>query len=125
MNQKFQQLQSFGVKLVKTKYTNSIEIFIEGDYNDADLVTKTSFRSVEEFEELIPIFRKILTKERDFTNGTGNLEGDYLSIEEHNLLSDLIPNVPDEYHDIFVYHLTQIRCYFRCSTDRIRYKIEL
>lgn len=118
-------LKDAGIKLQKPKYSNSIEIFTEGDFNDNDLISKTSFRSVDEFIELNPILKKIVRYKNDFGKSLYNWEQreTYLSEQEIELFQDLLDDPPyDPDGPMPIYHITQIKAYFRCS-DGNRYKI--
>ncbi len=121
---KLTSLQNAGIKLQKPKYSNSIEIFTEGDFNDSDLISKTSFRSVSEFIELNPILKKINNYKNDFGKDLWNWEQrkTYLSEDEIKLVDDLLGIPPYDEPPIPIYHITQIKAYFRCS-DGNRYKI--
>lgn len=121
---KLTSLQNAGIKLQLPKYSNSIEIFIEGDFNDNDLISKTSFRSVDEFIELNPILKKIIHYKNNINKGLWNWEQreTYLNKEEIELVDDLLGIPPYDELSVVIYHITQIKAYFRCS-DSNRYKI--
>lgn len=104
--------------LEKPVYKNQIELFIEGDENDADYVSKTHFMDVEEFDELLPALLKLYKSEKW---GWGDFKHASLTEEEIDILLDYMPyGANDEIHTV-----TDIQCWYLSKSDSIRYKVIL
>jgi hypothetical protein len=106
-------------KLVKPTYNNEIEVYINGDYNDADYSNETTEISIEEFEKLEPLFLKL--KESIGGYNWKNRE-DIFTDEEIELLEDFIPYGEE---DCDIHSIDEISCYFLSKEDSIKYEIEL
>ena len=112
-----------GIEIIKPNYEDNIELFIQSDSNDGDYVSTTNFIKIDEFKELLPIFKKILT----YDNGTKwsnshNWENKevYLNEDEISLMNEYTPSC--EWGDCHT--IVTISAWYLCS-DGIRYEIKL
>ena len=111
-----------GIHIIRPTYTDNIELFVKGDYNDGDYVSETHFISIDEFELLLPIIRKVLNYDGE-CNWKGydmDYNTDYLTNEEINVLYKYIPS-STEYE---VHTIEEIVAWYLCS-DAIRYEIKI
>ena len=110
-----------GLKLKAPKYNNKIEIFIEGDVNDADYVSETSIVSIEEFRKILPVLKKIKNSKKSH-----NWEDkeDYLSDEEIDLIYELDICIPSG-ENYGPHTITEIQVWFCSKEDSIRYEVKL
>lgn len=105
-----------GIHIVRPTYTDNVELFVKGDYNDGDYVSETEFISIDEFELLLPIIKKVL----DFKDCDNWRRRGYLSNQEVNRLYKYIPSSAEyECHTI-----EEITAWYLCS-DGIRYELEI
>ena len=102
------------LKLKVPKYKDEVELFIEGDENDGDYVSKTNTVSLKEFEDLLPALKKL--------KKNGDWENHNLTEEECELISEIKPygNSDNDIHTI-----TRISCWFLSKDDNVRYEIKL
>jgi len=109
--------------LTKPKYNDEIELFIEGDCNDADYSSITEIISIEEFEKIYPILLKIPKSDHNWLENYNEKDFDLpkcLNEEEYLLMCDYEPR----FEDYSPHTLTEIKAWFLCS-DGFRYEIEI
>lgn len=108
-----------GITIKRPEYEEQVELFINGDINDGDYVSSRENISIQTFEELLPIIRKILKR----GNYNWQEKESYLTEDEIAFMSEYVSrggsNDDDEIHSI-----ADIICWYLCS-DGIRYEIEI
>lgn len=112
------------LKLKAPKYNDEIELFIEGDENDADYVNTTSFISLEDFGRVLPLIKKIKkarnSKDPHFHNWEN--KEDYLTEAEVEELYNTL-NIPSGANDP-VHSITEFEAWFLSKDDGIRYEVK-
>lgn len=107
-----------GVTIKRPIYEDNIELYIKADSNDADYISETNIISIKEFEEVLPILRKILNY-KDWNNWEDNKK--YLTDDEIMLVSDYIPYC--EYGKC--HSVEEIKIWYLCSDDSVRHEVKI
>lgn len=113
------------LKLKAPKYNDEIEIITTGDENDADHVQETSILSLNEFEEIRPILKKI-EKARKVRKPWHNWEDkeEYLTEDEIELLDQHL-QIPSGNSDNSIHSIVSFDVFFLSKEDNVRYEVKL
>jgi hypothetical protein len=103
------------LKLKLPVYEDNIQLSIETDVNDGDYINSTNILSLERFEKILPIIKKI--EDRDDNNW--EVKDFYLTEEEIDLISQYIPTMDNEY----VHTINYFEVFFLSKNDNIRYEV--
>lgn len=109
------------LKLKKPIYKDQVELYIQGDENDADYISETSTLSLEEFERVLPYLKKL--------KKNGGLIEDHsyskvdLTEEEIEKVSEYFPRTVND--DAQIHDITDIQAWFLNKADSIRYEIKI
>lgn len=114
-----------GLKLKAPKYDNSIELRIQGDENDGDYVEETSSLSLEDFNKVFPILKKIM-KARDSRVPYHNWDEreEYLTEEELEVFEEIDLYVPSGNSDNSIHSIVEIEAWYLSKDDNVRYEIQ-
>lgn len=114
----------FDVKVIYTEeqFDDKYEVFIKGDHNDADYITRSTILTKAEFEELKPAL-KILSDLKYIHHGwenRGEVLGEKLAQYLYDIdICDMLPY--DSAYDSNIHTIEDVIITFRSKDDRKKY----
>ena len=110
------EIPKTSIKLKAPVYDNRIELFIEGDYNDADYTTKTTIIDLDEFVRIRPILKKL------------RKHGTIIEVNDKPTVTDAEIEEVEQYFPYAeedVHTIETIEAWYLSRKDSIRYKITI